>query len=100
MSPGYKKFVVLATLAIVVLLANAHTIACWFDRQGVIAWAQQVRSEYITGTAITVILAMFYLLDGKEAIRRCSDFLQRCPVCDHSVSRSGRYCAACGSRVA
>jgi len=100
MSPGHKKIVVLATLVVVVLLANAHTIACWFDRQGLIAWAQDIRSEYLTGTAITVILVMFYLLDGKEAIRRCTDSLRRCPVCDHTIPQSGRYCAACGSRVA
>ncbi len=100
MSPRHKKIIVLATLAIVLLLANTRTIACWIDRQGLIAWAQQIRTEYITGTAITVILAMFYLLDGKEAMRRCSDFLRRCPVCDHTMSHTGRYCAACGSRVA
>jgi hypothetical protein len=94
-----KKIIVLATIAAVLLLANVWALAGWLDGLGVIAWAQHVRSEYVTGTAITVILALVVLLGGAGAISSYNRFLRRCPVCDHTLLRPGKYCGACGSKV-
>ena len=94
-----KKIIVVAVIGAVILLANAWLVAEWLDRIGVIACAQHLRSEYATGTAITVILAMVFLLGGEGAIRACGRLIRRCPVCDHALLRPGRYCGACGSRV-
>mgnify|MGYP001600967450 CR=1 FL=1 len=94
-----KKVVVLAALAVVILLANFWALAGWLDGLGVIACARHVRSEYVTGTAITVIVTLLFLLGGAGAIGKCSQFIRRCPVCDHALLRPGKYCAACGSRV-
>jgi hypothetical protein len=95
-----KKIIVVALLAGIILLANARLVAEWLGRIGVIAFAQHMRSEYATGTAITVILAMVFLLGGDGAIRACGRLVRRCPVCDHAMLRPGKYCGACGSRVA
>lgn len=100
MSLRSRKLFVLITLASILMLANAHTIACWLGRIGLIRWAQDLRAEYVTGTAITVILVLLFLLGGTSVINRCAHFIRRCPVCDHTLFRTGNYCGACGSRVA
>ena len=54
MSLRPRKLIVLTVLASILLLANAHAIACWLDRIGLIGWAQDLRAEYVTGTAIII----------------------------------------------
>ena len=100
MSLRAKKIVVLTVLATVILLANFWALAGWLDGLGVIACTQHLRSEYATGTAITVILALVFLLGGAGAISTWGRFIRRCPVCDHTLLRPGKYCGACGSRIA
>ena len=99
MSLRAKKIVVLTVLATLILLANFWALAGWLDGLGVIAYAQHLRSEYTTGTAITVILVLVFLLGGAGTIGTYARLIRRCPVCDHTVLRPGRYCGACGSRV-
>jgi hypothetical protein len=94
-----KKIVVLAVIASIVLLANIWSLTDWLERLGVIAVAQHLRMEYVTGTAIAVILALVFLLGGDGAIRACGRLVRRCPVCDRALLRPGKYCGACGSRV-
>jgi hypothetical protein len=94
-----KKIIVLAVIAGIVLLANFRTLAGWLDNLGVVAFAQHLRSEYATGTAITVILALLFLLGSAGAIGTYGRLIRRCPVCDHTLLRPGKYCGACGSRV-
>lgn len=100
MSLRMKKIVLLSVLGVVVLLANASDFVAWLDEVGVITWAQYVRSEYVTGTAITVVLALTFLLGVPRVISRCAGLIRRCPVCGHTLFRAGKYCGACGSRIA
>lgn len=100
MSLRSKKIILLVILLVVVLSANAREVVDWLDHLGVIAWAQHVRSEYVTGTSIAVILAMVFLLGGTQMIARCVRILRRCSVCDHTFFRPAKYCGACGSRMA
>lgn len=99
MSLRVKKILVLTGLGTVLLLANVWSLAGWLERLGVVAVAQHLRSEYATGTAIAVIVAMVFLLGGDGAIRACGCLVRRCPVCDQAMLRPGKYCGACGSRV-
>jgi hypothetical protein len=99
MSFRAKKIVVVAVIAGIVLLANFWALVGWLDSLGVIACAQHVRSEYVTGTAVTVILTLLFLLGGAGGISTCSRLIRRCPVCEHKMLRPGKYCGACGSRV-
>ena len=54
-SLGIRKIVVLILLGSIFLLANVWFVVKWLDDHSVVGWAQQVRSEYITGTAITIV---------------------------------------------
>ncbi len=90
-----RKLVVVGVIAAVLLLANALVMATWLNDSGVIGWVQSIRLEYLTGTALTIIVVLLFLLGSP--VRKA--FIRRCGVCDHFLLRSGRYCGACGSRV-
>ena len=80
MSP--KKLIVIGVIVAILLLANALAITAWLDDQGMVGWAQSVRAEYVTGTAITVIVTLLILLPaaGVRAVNRWGR-AARCPVC-------------------
>lgn len=90
-----RKLVIVGVIAAVFLLANTLVIAMWLDDSGVIGWARYIREEYATGTAITVIVVLLFLLGSP--VRKA--LIRRCGVCDHFLLRPGKYCGACGSRV-
>ena len=97
MSLGTRKAVVIAAVAAIFLVANVWIVANWMEERGVIDWAKHIRAEYVTGTAITIIVVLLILL-----VRLGSDragLVRRCPVCDHVLLGRGRYCGECGSRV-
>ncbi len=96
MSIENRKLVVVSVIAAVLALANAGTIVTWLQGNGLIPLAECLRAEYITGTAIAVILALLILLPAR-AVR--ATLLRRCPVCDCAMLRRGKYCAECGSRM-
>ena len=90
-----RKLVVAGVIAAVLFLANALVIAMWLGEAGVIGWVQSIRSEYLTGTALTIIVVLLFLLGSP--VRKA--LIRRCGVCDHFLLRPGSYCGACGSRV-
>ena len=99
-SLGIRKLVVLILVAAIFLLANAWLVVNWLQEKGLVEWAGHVKSQYLTGTAITIILVLLILLvkPGKEAVSRVG-LLRRCPVCDHVLMGRGVYCSDCGSKV-
>jgi len=96
MSLGTRKVVVLALVGVLFLIANVWIVANWLEEKGVVGWAKHIRSEYLTGTAITIIIVLLILLvkpgGGRGLVRRC-------PVCDHVVVGRAGYCGECGSRA-
>ena len=99
-SLGIRKLVVLVLIGSIFLLANVWFVVNWLEEKGLVAWAGHVRSEYLTGTAITIVLVLLILLvkPGKEAVSRVG-LMRRCPVCDHRLRGKGEYCSECGSKV-
>ena len=97
---GIRKLIVLVLVASVFLLANVWFVVKWLDEHGVIEGAKYLRSEYLTGTAITMILILLFLLvkPGKEVVSN-TGLIRRCPVCDHVLMGKGKYCSECGSKV-
>ncbi len=95
-----RKTIVLVLVAAIFLLANMWLVMNWLEDKGVIDMAKYVRTEYLTGTAITIIIALLILLvkPGREAAGRAG-LIRRCPVCDHTVLSRGAYCSDCGSKV-
>ena len=99
LSLGIRKILVLSLVGGVFLLGNVWLVVNWLEDKGVIDGARYVRKEYLTGTAITIIIVLLILLvkPGREAAGRLG--LRRCPVCDHRLIGRGEYCGECGSNV-
>ena len=97
MSLSVRKLVVLSVVGLVFLLANALIVAGWLAEHGLVDFAVQTRNEFLTGTAITIIVALLILLvPARPAVAR---LVRRCPVCDHVMLSGGGYCSECGSRA-
>jgi hypothetical protein len=97
MSLTIRKAVVLGLIGSVLLLGNILFVANWLSEKGVVDWARGIRAEYLTGTAVTIIMVLLILLVS-PAVKR-GGFVRRCPVCDHVLVGRGGYCSECGSRV-
>lgn len=99
MTLGIRKLTVLGLVAAVVVSANALLLAHWLDEIGVINWAGYIRHEFLTGTAITILLALLILLvPARQVVAEGHGYGRRCAVCGHGL-REGKYCAECGSRA-
>ena len=95
-----RKLVVIVAIGLILMFAGLPSIVAWLDRVGIIGWARSVIAEYITGTAITIIVVLLFVLPREIWIRRCQPFhTLQCPVCEASLYRDGRYCPECGSRT-
>ena len=97
MSLSTRKAIVVTTVATVFLIANIWIVVNWLAEKGVIGFAEHIRTEYLTGTAITIIVVLLILLVKPGAER--AGVLRRCPVCDHVLLGRSKYCGECGSRV-
>ena len=97
MTLGIRKLIVLVLAAALFLVANLIFVTNWLQEKGVIDWAKDARQEYLTGTAITIIVVLLILLvsPGRGSFR----LGRRCPVCDHGVQGGTKYCGDCGSRL-
>jgi len=97
MSLMIRKAIVLGLIGTILLFGNILFVASWLAERGVVDWARNIRSEYLTGTAITIIAVLLILLVSPKADAR--GLVRRCPVCDHVLVGRGGYCSECGSRV-
>ena len=97
MTLGIRKLIVLVVAAALFLVANLVLVANWLQEKGVIDWAKYVHRDYLTGTAITIIVVLLLLLVGPRG--EGHKFLRRCRVCEHTVIGKGSYCAECGSKL-
>jgi hypothetical protein len=79
----------------ILLLGNIVLVTNWLAEHGVVGWARSVRAEYLTGTAVTIIVVLLILLVSPKT----SALVRRCPVCDHVLLGRGKYCGECGSKV-
>ena len=100
MSLTIRKTIVLGLIGIVFLAANILVVANWISDTGVAEKAGWVRKEFLTGTAVAVILVLLILLvSPKNAAGKAIGFARRCPVCDKRLIGNVNYCADCGSKV-
>jgi len=91
-----RKIFVLSLIGAVLLIGNILFVANWLADKGVVDWAKNIRGEYLTGTAITIIVVLLILLVSP---RRTGSLVRRCPVCDRVLLTRGSYCSECVSRV-
>ena len=78
-----RKLTVLGVVAAILLLANAYVIVDWLSTRGVVHWARGVWAEFFTGTALTIIVVLIFLLPSRREqierwICRCRVFGHRC----------------------
>jgi hypothetical protein len=100
MTLGTRKLIIAGMVALVILLANFLVLARWLDSIGLIGWARGVRAEYLTGTALTIIVVLLVLIVPQSRMFIIGRGAQsRCRVCDGALDRPGRYCPTCGSRI-
>jgi len=98
MSLTVRKIVVLGLIGIIFLLANILVVANWISDTGISEKAGWIRREFLTGTAVAVILVLLLLLvSPKNASGKA--IARRCPVCDKRLVGDPSYCSECGSKV-
>ena len=98
MSLTIRKIIVLGLIGSVLLIGNILIVANWLSEKGVTDWAKNIRTEYLTGTAITVVAVLLILIVSPKATGR--GLVRRCPVCDRVLLSRGSYCSECGSKTA
>jgi len=101
MTLGLRKIILLSLIGFVFLMANIVVVANWVSGSGVSEFAQNIKSNYFTGTAITIIAALLILLVSPKDTSgsKVAGLVRRCPVCDHVLLSRGSYCSECGSKI-
>ena len=100
MSLTVRKIIVLGSIGIIFLVGNILIVANWISDTGIAEKAGWVRREFLTGTAVAVILVLLLLLvSPKCATGKAIGFTRTCPVCDKRLIGNPSYCSACGSKV-
>ena len=94
-----RKIVLLVLIGCVFLMANIVVVANWLSNNGISQFTESIKNNYLTGTAITVIVALLILLVNPKCNSRAIGFIRRCPVCDKRLVGSGNYCSECGSKT-
>jgi hypothetical protein len=95
-----RKVIVLGLIGIIFLLANILVVANWVADSGIAEKAGWVRREFLTGTAVAVIVVLLVLLVSPRNTRgKAVGFSRSCPVCDERLSGNVKYCGDCGSKV-
>ncbi|MFC1652485.1 hypothetical protein ACFL3F_02085 [Planctomycetota bacterium] len=92
-----RKLIVISLIVGVFLAGNILVIAQWLADKGIPETANWIRSEFLTGTAITIAIALLILLVNPK--QRAITLSRRCPVCDHILLTRGSYCSDCGSKA-
>lgn len=94
-----RRIIVIALLAMVFMAANIVVIANWLADSGVEQKASYVKEQFLTGTALTVTLALLILLVSPKNGRKTNGLSRTCPLCDKRLLGSGNYCSECGSKT-
>lgn len=68
-----RKLVLLVLIAAIMLVAAAPTIADWLMQVGIVDLARDLRRDFVTGTAITVIVVLLVLIPGEQTRSRTPD---------------------------
>jgi hypothetical protein len=96
-----RKIIIILLIGAIFLLGNILIVANWIANTGIAEKATWVRHEFLTGTAITIILTLLILLVPykKNGTSNIFGLVRRCPVCDHRLIGKANYCADCGSKI-
>lgn len=100
MTTTIRKIIVLGLIGLIFLMANILVVANWIAETGIAEKAGWLRREFLTGTALAVILVLLILLvNPRNVSGRAISLTRRCPVCDKRLVGNPNYCAECGSKI-
>ena len=94
-----RKLIVMSLIAGVFLAGNILVIAQWLADKGVPETAHWIRQEFLTGTAIAVIVTLLILIVAPGRSSGRGGTLRTCAVCDKRMIGNPSYCSECGSKV-
>ena len=96
-----RKIIIILLIGVIFLLGNILVVANWIANTGIAEKANWLRNEFLTGTAVTIILTLLILLvpHKKNSASNIFGLVRKCPVCDHRLIGRGGYCSECGSKV-
>ena len=86
-------------IEITFLITNILVDTNWINDTGIAEKAGWIRREFLTGTAVAIILVLLILLVNPKTGSRTIGFTRRCPVCDKRLVGNVSYCGNCGSKV-
>jgi len=81
-----RKIIVFGLVGAIFLVSNVLLVAHWLSEKGIVDWARNIRTEYLTGTAITIIAVLLILLVSPRG--QTGSLVRRCPVCDSESFQS------------
>ena len=93
-----RKVIIILLIGAVFLLGNILVVANWIANTGIAEKANWIKENFITGTAVTIVLTLLILLTSSKS-SRVFGLVRRCPVCDHRLIGRGAYCSECGSKI-
>lgn len=93
-----RKIVVISLIGLFFLMDNILVIANWLAEKGLQEKANWIRQEFLTGTAVALIITLLILLVGPRTGRSLG-IARRCPVRDKRLMGNANYCGECGSKV-
>ena len=93
-----RKVIIILLIGSVFLLGNILLVANWIADTGISEKANWIKENFITGTAVTIILALLILLTSSKS-SKVFGLVRRCPVCDHRLIGRANYCSECGSKI-
>jgi len=100
MTLGIRKIIVIGIIGAIFLAGNILLVANWLAEKGVPEKANWLRENFLTGTAIAIIVALLILfVNPRSGGSRSFGLTCRCPVCDHRLMGNPNYCDDCGSKV-
>ena len=96
MSLMIRKIIVLGLIGLIFQAGNILLVANWLAEKGIEQKTNWLREEFLTGTAIAVIIVLLILLvNPKNVSGRAIGFTRRCPVCDKRLIGNPNYCSEC-----
>ena len=94
-----RKMILLVLLGTIFLMANVMLVANWLNEKRVPEFAEYIKNNYLTGTAVTIIVTLLILLVAPKGSSKTSIISRTCPVCDKKLLGNANYCSECGSKI-
>ena len=98
MSLRIRKILIIGLIAAILFAGKVVIFANWLIDNGIPEKADWIKENFLTGTSITIIVALLILMVNPKSGRAVA-FGRRCPVCNERLSGKVNYCSDCGSKV-